>query len=186
MRPSRIFRWIVRIFLLVFTLSLTAVSFLGGFSAVTILDPESYNINIPDGTPTVNFNLYNTSEMLIIVPFNISNVGVYDLNDITIGFQIAMNYSHVDYPVPGQNQSRIVKIFDKVENFGDITHGHTLKDNFTGSGSDGFLLANIPDPLTEIDMTKPLAFHANFTFSSTYSLRLYTFTVHILNLPLGP
>jgi len=186
MRPSRIFRWIVRIFLLVFTLSLTAVSFLGGFSAVTILDPDSYNINIPDGTPIVNFNLYNTSEMQIIVPFNISNVGVYDLTDIILGFQIEMNYSHIDYPSPGQNQSRIVRIFNKETNFGDILHGTTLKDNFTGIGSDGFLLANIPDPATEIDFTEPLIFYANFTFSSTYSLRLYTFRVSIINLPLGP
>ena len=69
--------------------------------------------------------------MLIVVPFNISNVGVYDLNDITLSFQIAMNYSHVDYPVPGQNQSRIELIFNKTQNFGDILHGKNLIDNFT-------------------------------------------------------
>lgn len=186
MRPSRIFRWIVRIFLLIFTLSLSAVSLLGGFSAVTVLDPDSYSINIPDGPPVANFDLYNPSTMSIIVPFNITNVGVYDLTDIELSFQIVMNYTEVDYPTPGVNSSRLVQIFDKAINYGDILHGELLKSNFSGVGADGFILANIPDAATEVDFGQPLIFFANFTFSASYSLNLYRFEVKIINLSLGP
>ena len=70
-RYSRVFRWVVRGFLLVFTLSLSAVSFLGGYSAMTILDPKVHNVNIPDGKITANFNITDPSGMYINVPFNI-------------------------------------------------------------------------------------------------------------------
>jgi hypothetical protein len=182
MRPSRIFRWIVRIFLLVFTLSLSAVSLLGGFSAVTVLDPDSYNINIPDGPPIANLDISNPSTMQIIVPFNITNVGVYDLTDIELSFQIGLNYTEIDYPTLGVNSSRIVKIFDKLVNYGNILHGKFLKANFSGVGTD---FANIP-ALSIVDMTHPLLFHANFTFGASYSLNLYRFEINIINLPLGP
>ncbi len=86
MRPSRAFRWIVRAFLLVFTLSLSAVSILGGWSAVTILNPGSNDINIPDGDYIVNLDIGNSS-IEMIVPFNISNGGVYDLSDIFLFFK---------------------------------------------------------------------------------------------------
>ena len=92
MRPSRIFRWVVRLFLLVCTLSLSAVGLLGGFSAVTILDPDSYNVNIPDGPITAVFDINNPSTLEITVPFNITNAGVYDLTDVTLKFELGMEY----------------------------------------------------------------------------------------------
>ncbi len=183
MRPSRIFRWIVRLFLLVFTLSLTGVSLLGGFSAVTILDPDSYNVNIPDGPIVANFDITNKSAMSISIPFNITNVGVYDLDEITIGFQIGMIYGNASTLL---NETTNVKIFDKTQNYGSVLHGDVLKDIFSGLGSDGFIFANIP-ALIEIDRFRnpDLEFHANFTFSAMYSLRLYKFTVNLINYSLG-
>jgi hypothetical protein len=184
MRPSRIFRWIVRLFLLVFTLSLTGVSLLGGFSAVTILDPDSYNVNIPDGPIVANFDITNKPTMSISVPFNITNVGVYDLDEVTIGFQIGLIYGNVSAPL---NETANVKIFDKTENYGTVLHGQVLKAIFSGLGSDGFIFANIPDP-SEVDYYRTpyaLEFHANFTFSAMYSLRLYKFTVNLINYTLG-
>ena len=56
MRKSRVFRWIVRAFLLVFTLSLSAVSILGGWSAVTILNPEAEDINKLLSSKLTTFN----------------------------------------------------------------------------------------------------------------------------------
>lgn len=185
MRPSRIFRWIVRIFLLVFTLSLSAVSLLGGFSAVTVLDPESYSINIPDGPITVNLDITDANNMMITVPFNISNVGVYDLEEITIGFQIQMTFGNSSTPT---NETTTIVIFNKEQEYGDIMHGDTLKDNFTGSGSDGFFISTIQQAETEVDWTRtPYAveFYAGFTFSAWYSLNLYKFTVNIINFSIG-
>ena len=120
--------------------------------------------------------------MSIFVPFNITNVGVYDLTDMELSFQIVMNYSENDPPI---NSSRLVQIFNKTINYGNILHGELLKSNFSGIGADGFILADIPTPV-EVDFTHPLIFFANFTFSASYSLNLYRFEVKIINLSLGP
>ena len=181
MRYSRLFRWIVRGFLLVFTLSLSAVSLLGGFSAMTIFDPTVNNVNVPDGDITVNFDINNPSGMFINVPFNISNSGVYDLTKIRLSFQVAMTYGNASTPL---NDTTTVKIFDKEQSFDTIVPGYTLIANLTGTVSD---FANLPNPSTEVDWTRTpnaLEFYANLTFSASYSLDLYTFTVNIINLNL--
>ena len=180
-RYSRLFRWVVRGFLLVFTLSLSAVSLLGGFSALTIFDPDVNNVNIPDGEITVNFDITNTSGMFIYVPFNISNSGVYDLTKIKLSFQVVMIYGNASTPL---NDTTTVKIFDKEQSFYTIAQGETLIANLTGTVSD---FANLPNPSTEVDWTRtpnPLEFYGNLTFSASYSLDLYTFTVNIINLNL--
>ena len=182
-RYSRLFRWVVRVFLLVFTLSLSAVGFLGGFSAVTILDPNSYNVNVPDGPIVTNLDITNTSSMQIILPFNITNAGVYDLTNIAIGFQVSMNYGNT---LLLGNASTTVKIFDKSEFYGTVSHGGFLKSSLNGNATEGFILPNIP-PLLNIDWYRSpniLEFYANLTFSASYSLNLYTFTISIINYPL--
>ena len=179
-RPSRIFRTIVRVFLLVFTLSLSAVGFLGGFSAVTILDPDSYNINVPDGPIVANFNITDPSSLAIFLPFNITNAGVYDLTNIEISLQVSVTYGNT--LLPG-NASTTVKIFDLEHIFGTVAHGSFLKSSINGTATDGFILANIPSP-SDIDFFRTpyiLEFYGNLTFSASYSLNLYTFTTTILN-----
>ena len=175
MRPSRVFRWIVRAFLLVFTLSLSTVSLLGGWSAVTILNPGSDDINIPDGPIIVNFDIGNSS-MDITVPFNISNGGVYELSDIFLRFQVGMTFGNTSTL---NNDTTTVQIFDTPQSYGNIIPGQTLKANYSGSGS---------LPLSEVDWFRSpyaLEFHANLTFRASYSLNLYTFTVNIINFSLG-
>ncbi len=175
MRPSRVFRLIVRVFLLIFTLSLSAVSILGGWSAVTILNPGSDDINIPDGPIIVNFNISGSS-MDITVPFNISNGGVYELSDIYLRFQVGMTFGNTSTL---NNDTTTVQIFDTPTSYGSVLPGQTLKANYSGSGS---------LPLSEVDWTRApyaLEFHANLTFRASYSLNLYTFTVNIINFSLG-
>ncbi|MHA1460489.1 MAG: hypothetical protein ACTSO8_03325 [Promethearchaeota archaeon] len=175
MRPSRVFRLIVRVFLLVFTLSLSAVSILGGWSAVTILNPGSDDINIPDGPIIVNFNISGSS-MDITVPFNISNGGVYELSDIYLQFQVSMTFGNSSTL---NNDTTTVQIFDTPTSYGSVLPGQTLKANYSGSGS---------LPLSEVDWTRSpyaLEFYANLIFRASYSLNLYTFTVSIINFSLG-
>ncbi|MHA1197588.1 MAG: hypothetical protein ACTSSM_16040 [Promethearchaeota archaeon] len=62
MRPSRVFRWIVRIFLLILTTCMSVVSFLGSYSAVLILSTPG-NINVPSGPIQANLNITNPSGM---------------------------------------------------------------------------------------------------------------------------
>ncbi len=175
MRPSRVFRWIVRAFLLVFTLSLSAVSILGGWSAVTILNPGSNDINIPDGDYIVNLDIGNSS-IEMIVPFNISNGGVYDLSNIFLSLQIEMTFGNTSTL---NNDTTTVEIFDISHSYGDIAPEETLIANYTGSGS---------LPLSEVDRYRTphaLEFYASLTFRASYSLNLYTFTVSIIDFSIG-
>ncbi len=185
MRYARLFRWVIRVFLLVFTLSLSAVSLLGGFSAMTIFDPAVQNVKIPDGDITSNFDVLNPSSMYINVPYNISNTGVYDLTNITLSFQVFMTYGDASTPL---NETTTVIIFDKEEVIGTIAQGTSLKSNFTGTVSDGFVIDNLPNLLTEVDWYRTpyvLEFHASLQFSASYSLNLYTFKVNLINFPVG-
>ena len=185
MRYSRLFRWVVRGFLLVFTLSLSAVSFLGGLSAMTILDPKVNNIKIPDGDIISNFDITNPSGMYINVPYNISNPGVYNLTKIQLSFQVSMTYGDASTPL---NETTTAIIFYKEEFIGTIAQGDFLKSNLIGTASDGFITANFPDPSTEVDWYRApyaLEFYITLTFSASYSLDLYTFTVNIINFPAG-
>jgi hypothetical protein len=161
--------------LLVFTLSLSAVSILGGWSAVTILNPGSDDINIPDGPISVNLDIGNSS-MEITVPFNISNGGVYELSNLFIGFQVDMTFGNTSQPL---NATSTVRILDNSTFYGSVNPGQTLKANFSGSG----IL-----PLSEVDWFRApyaLEFYANLIFSASYSLNLYTFTVAIINVSIG-
>ncbi len=156
---------------------------MGGFSAVTILNPDSYNVNVPDGPIIANFNVSNPSSMQVILPFNITNAGVYDLTNIEISFQVSMTYED---KLLG-NASTTVKIFDKSQIYETVVHGGFLKSSLSGNSTDGFILANIP-PLVNINMDRTphiLDFHANLTFSASYSLDLYTFTTTIINYSIG-
>jgi len=174
MRPSRVFRWIVRAFLLVFTLSLSAVSILGGWSAVTILNPEGDDINIPDGPIIVNANIGNSS-IEITVPFNISNGGVYELSNIFLRFQLDMTFGNTSTL---NNDTTTVRVFDIPRSYGSVAPGQTLKANYSGSGT---------LPLAEVNWFRSpaLEFYASLIFSASYSLNLYTFTVAIVNISMG-
>ena len=173
MRPSRVFRWVVRAFLLVFTLSLSAVSILGGWSAVTILNPEADTINY--GTILV-YPYIGNSSIEITVPFNISNGGVYEISNISLRIQLDMTFDNTSTL---NNDTTTVRIFDIPHSYESVLPGHTLKANYSGSGT---------LPLSEVDWYRSphdLEFYASLIFSASYSLNLYTFTVAIINVSLG-
>jgi len=174
MRPSRVFRWIVRAFLLVFTLSLSAVSILGGWSAVTILNPGSDDIDI--GDPIVNLDVGNSS-IEITVPLNISNGGVYELSDIFLNIQTSMIFGNTSTP---GNETTTVQIFDDTpHSYGSVLPGQTLEENYVRIGS---------LPLSEVDRYRSpnaLEFYASLMFKASYSLNLYTFTVKIIHFSIG-
>jgi len=190
MRPSRVFRWIIRILILVLTLSVTAVSFLGGYSAIMILSNQD---NIGIDTDNADFNLdYNVTTGVIdninfTLPFNITNAGFFDLEDLKLELQIGLQYYHVNLTGTGENISQTVKIFDKISSFPTIKKGKTLYGNFTGVYSDfAPFLVSIPD-IADIDLTRvPIFnFYANFTISLTYSLGLHSITLGINNVTVG-
>ncbi|TXT60580.1 MAG: conserved exported protein of unknown function [Promethearchaeota archaeon] len=156
MRAARVFRWIVRIFVLFLTVSMTVLSVLGGLSAVQILNDPN-NVQIPSGS--LDFNLTST-EPYINVPFRITNAGYYDLTNLTISFKIEMD-----------NATEVSQtIYDDTESFGDILHGETLDGNYNATN---FITTDFYfDP----------TFLANITVSASYSLDLISFEVRLINL----
>ncbi|MFX0041300.1 MAG: hypothetical protein ACFE8L_00170 [Candidatus Hodarchaeota archaeon] len=190
MRPSRVFRWIIRILILVLTLSVTAVSLLGGYSAILILSDQD---NIGIDTDNADFNLdYNettgvVNDINFTLPFNITNAGFFDLEDLTLGLQIGLEYWHVNLTGPGINDTQTVKIFEKSTSYPTIKKGSTLYGNYTGVYSDFVpYLGNLPD-IADIDLFKvPIfRFFANFTISLTYSLGLHSITLGVNNITIG-
>ncbi|MFX1317281.1 MAG: hypothetical protein ACFE9T_15570 [Promethearchaeota archaeon] len=186
MRPSRVFRWIVRIFILILTLSVTFVSFLGGLSAVLILsNPDNIGID----TDNAEFNLdYNETTGVVYninftLPFNVTNAGFFNLEDLKISFQIGLEYSHVNLTGTGVNISQTIKIFDKTSSFPTIKKDKTLYGNYTGNFTDFGSFPNIND----IDLTRiPIFnFYANFTMSLTYSLGLHSLILGVYNISIG-
>jgi hypothetical protein len=187
MRPSRVFRWIVRLFLLVLTLSMTIVSVLGGMSAALILgDPN--NIKIPSGPIQSNFDITDVNSMYLRVPFNITNAGYFDLTNLKIDFKVSMVYDHVNLTTPGVNTTTSALIFDKSMSFPTIFYGTSYNGLFNASSGDGFIPSNFPNATTEIDWTRTphaVEFYSNFSLSASYSLDLISFKVEAFNVSVG-
>ena len=183
MRPSRVFRWIVRMFIFILTLSMTVVSILGALSAVMILGNMNENIKIPAGPPSTNFDITNPSSMNITIPFNITNPGYFDITNLIVDIEISMTFGNASTPT---NETTRTIIFNKAQTFPNIIRGQTYSGAFFGNSSD-FIEANFPNATTEIDWfrTPVLEFHGNFTISAYYSLDLIAFVFGINNVTLG-
>ena len=180
MRPSRVFRLIFKIFIYFLTLSVTIVSFLGGLSAFMILtnpnnigiDPSKAEINLNPSPLNINFTF----------PFNITNDGYFDLENLEVKIDLAMNYTATI-----DNETKIMNIFNKSQNFGKIPKGLTVSYNLSGQFSDFYFPTGF-NFTSDIDWTigPPASlFFANFTINIDYSLGLHSLTIGILNIQVG-
>ncbi|MFX1323495.1 MAG: hypothetical protein ACFE8N_00955 [Promethearchaeota archaeon] len=188
MRPSRVFRQLYRVFILLLSLSITIPAMLGAYSAFIILRNYEENINVDEGSIDFNFDLTPGAENVnFSLPFNITNAGYFDLENLMLEVDIAVNYSHVDWGGPGINVTRFVPVFQNSENYGTIGKGDTANFVFIGLNST-FIHENIPDPLTEIDWfygPPAIEFIANFTISLDYTLGMHSLTIAIINYSIG-
>ncbi|MFX0023445.1 MAG: hypothetical protein ACFE9S_14060 [Candidatus Hermodarchaeota archaeon] len=185
MRPSRVFRTVFRIFIFLLTLSVTLVSILGLMSAVLILGNPS-NIGIDSSEMDINFNP-SPLNINFTIPFNLTNAGYFDLENLELTVDLAMNYTHVDYPAPGVNQSRVINIFNKTHNLGNIPKGTTGNYNITGLFSE-FYFPPLFNFTLDVDWTigpPAIIFLANFTVHLDYSIGLHSLTIGLLNFQLG-
>ncbi len=205
MRKIRAIRLVIRLFLLVLTLSLSLVSFLGGLSAVMILSDQN-NVRVPDGEPNGNLTLYdlwsggakyaNFNHVCYEIPFNITNAGYFTLQELKVRLSIGFIYDHIDDPGPGQNKTYFVHIFDREINFdpdlSGIPSGETLKSSFsayyneTDPVNGGFKnFAQLPGTLSDIDIfTKPPSFQLNISLTCKYSIGLLSLRVDLYDVPL--
>ncbi|MFX0142170.1 MAG: hypothetical protein ACFFDN_51505 [Candidatus Hodarchaeota archaeon] len=171
MRRSRIFRWLIRIFVLFLTTCVSLISFLGIVSAGRILSDPG-NISIPDGDVEMYFDLTDIENSYFKVPFNVTNAGYFDLTEFYLKFDIIMIYN-----ITGQ----IAKIYEKNVNFRDIPKGQTLHDIFETNSSD---FKNVP-AYQYVDSSVPMLFRANVTVSASYALELLSLSVEIRDFDLG-
>ncbi|MHA2182541.1 MAG: hypothetical protein ACXAAH_14060 [Promethearchaeota archaeon] len=185
MRVSRVFRLLFRIFIGLLTFSVTIVSFLGGLSAVNILMNADYNIGIDLANKQfeMDFDISGFHGANFSIPFNFTNDGYFDLENLQLRFELAMNYSEVDFPAPGINGTNTLYIFNKTQSFGSVPKGLTGNFNITGLNSDfaSFLGFNI----SKIDFFQAppiMVFFANLTISLDYSLGMHSLSINIFNL----
>ena len=190
MRPSRVFRIIFRIFIFLLTISITLVSILGGLSAVLILTtPDTIEIDTDnaDLDLQINTTTFVIEDFNFTLPFNLTNAGYFDLENLNLNISLKMNYSHVDYPAPGVNTTRQVEIFTKSEHFGTIPKGTKGTFSFTGDLSN-FNIGVLPNFTTEVDWYRgppAIEFFANLIINLDYSIGLHAITIGILDLPVG-
>ncbi|MFX1568271.1 MAG: hypothetical protein ACFFCV_07875 [Promethearchaeota archaeon] len=190
MRPARIVRLIFRIFILFLTISVTVVAFLGGFSAFIILASPK-NIGVDPNKVELNIDMNNATYVIdninFTLPFNFTNAGYFDLENLDLNVDLAINYSHIDYPSPGINQTRKVLILSKSQTFGIVKKGTTGYFNLTGLFSD-FNIGNFPNFTTEVNWFRgppAILFYANLTVNLDYTLGLHSITIGILDLLVG-
>ncbi|MFX0035590.1 MAG: hypothetical protein ACFE9I_08120 [Candidatus Hermodarchaeota archaeon] len=187
MRPSRVFRLIFRIFIFLLSISVTIVASLGLLSAVRILSNQN---NLGIDTDNAEFNIqinnvtYNIENMNFTLPFNLTNEGYFDLENLRLKIDMAMNYTEVDYPSLGVNETRVRIIFSKTQLFGNIAKGMTGNYVFSGIFAD---FENLPTG-SEIDWYAGppiIQFFANLTISLDYSIGMHSITIGILELSVG-
>ncbi|MFW9901619.1 MAG: hypothetical protein ACFFDY_10045 [Candidatus Thorarchaeota archaeon] len=190
MRPARIFRLIFRIFILFLTISVTLVAFLGGLSAFMILaNPQNIGVDPSKAEFNIEMNnvTYEIDNINFTLPFNFTNAGYFDLENLELKVDLAINYSHIDYPSPGINQTRKVPILSKSQTFGTVEMGTTGYFNLTGLFSE-FYIGNFPNFTTEVNWVRgppAILFYANLTVNLDYTLGLHSLRIGILNLLVG-
>jgi hypothetical protein len=171
-----------KIFVSLLTLSVTVVSILGGLSAFMILmNPD--NIGIDPGKVEFDFNP-SPFNINFTLPFNLTNAGYFDLENLELKVEIAMNYSQVDDPLPGVNSTRLIQIFNKSQQFGTILQGATGNFNFTGQFGDFYFppLFNFTSDIDWYRGPPALIFYTNLTISLDYSIGMHSLTIGIYDL----
>lgn len=184
MRTSRMFRLIIRVFLLLLASSMSLVSFLGGYSALLILgDEDNIDLDIDfEGDPFSDPNNFE-----INIEFEINNMGYFDLEDLNIEMRLILVYDYVNYTGDGRNVTQNIKIYEDEESFSTIEAGQKKRKSITIE----------PDDLLQVNFTE-IAIHSDKTrdpviefvageivITAKYSLGLLSFKVKIEDYSLG-
>jgi len=184
MRPERIFRLCVRIFLFILASSMSLVSFLGGYSAALILTNEA-NIDIDvdyEGNPFLN-----PTDFEIDIEFEINNMGYFDLEDLEVELKLTFVYDWKNKTGNGINVSTEVKIYEDEKSFATIPAGERKKFKIT-IDKDNIEYVNFTEILLNIDPTRDPVFDfiaKELEISAKYSLGLISFKAEIEDMDLG-
>ena len=184
MRTSRLFRLIIRVFLLLLASSMSLVSFLGGYSALLILgDEDNIDLDINfEGDPFLDPNNFE-----IDIEFEINNLGYFDLEDLEIELRLYLIYGRLNQTNLEKNTTQEIKIYDDEKSFSTIKAGQKKKNSITIE----------PDDLVKVNFTEinntfnpfrdpVMEFKAaEIVIRAKYSLGLLSFKVKIEDYDLG-
>lgn len=186
MRPERIFRLVVRIFLFILASSMSLVSFLGGYSAAMILTNED-NIDVDvdyDGNPFVDLNTFE-----IDIEFTINNLGYFALEDLEIELKLDLVYSWANKSGDGINVTTEVRLFEGEKSFSDTPAG--VKKTFKINIEEDDLEINqsdFLDILSKADIFRDPIFDfeaAELIISAKYTSGLISFKAEIEDFEIG-
>lgn len=177
MRVSRLFRLLIRMLLLLLTLSMSFISFLGGLSAIQILSNPD-NVVIPNGEIEYNPDPLDPENNSIKIPFKFKNDGYFDLEDLYIKVSINLKYKD-NITLKEKN----VLIYEAETKFGTIKRGATLKDSYESDPED-FITENFPE-LTDFATNRMAYFTADVYLKASYSLGLLSFSVKVFDIDIG-
>ncbi|MFX0071392.1 MAG: hypothetical protein ACFFAO_09915 [Candidatus Hermodarchaeota archaeon] len=182
MRPSRIFRLVVRIFLLLLASSMSLVSFLGGYSAVLILTNED-NIDIDLDTTGEISPFANNFSLELKIEFH--NQGYYDLEDLELELELNIVYLWINKTGNNDNVTTTETLFDYDKDLGTTLAGDVLKKKIEIEYED--LEVNMMALATRIDLNNPrIDFEAEeIKIKAKYSLGLLKFKVVLEDFDLG-
>lgn len=186
MRAERLFRLIIRIFLLILASSMSLVSFLGGYSAAMILTNEE-NIDIDvdyEGNPFLDYDNFE-----IEIKFEINNLGYFDLEDLEVELELNLVYDWKNKTGNEVNVTTEVKLYEGEKSFATIPAGERKKFKISIDYEDIELTAiDFYNIKQNADLTRDpiFSFEAEeLVISAKYSLGLISFEAHIEDMDLG-
>ena len=171
----------IQAFILIIASMLAYVAFIGGYSALLILEDED-SIDLD-----VNFSgdiMINPSLFEIEMDFTIDNKGYSDLEDFTIEMELLMIY-HTDTNNDGVGEPVEVTFFDDDKTFDAIKAGEEEKRSFKIEYED-ITNVNWNDILLNAEPVYDIIFIAEtIVISAKYSYSLLSFKVELEDTDLG-
>ncbi|MFX0188130.1 MAG: hypothetical protein ACFE8A_10380 [Candidatus Hodarchaeota archaeon] len=181
MKQLRYAKLSIQAFILIIASMLAYVAFIGGYSALLILEDED---NIDLEANFVGDIMVNPSLFEIEIDFTIDNKGYSDLEDITIEIELLMVYQR-DTNNDGIGEPVEVTIFDDDESFDAIKAGKEETRSFKIKYED-ITNVNWNDILLNAEPAYDILFTAEtIVISATYSYSLLSFKVELEDTDLG-
>ncbi len=128
-------------------------------------------VKAPDGYMKTNFDITNPDDMEIVVPYDIRNLGMYDLTDIEMSIKVKVEYTHNS---TGKEMEE--EIFSKTGDIDDCKAGNSLEAEFEGGAGD-FDLPILTEFLFYFDLNESVSILVDIKLSAKYFYGLIEFTI---------
>ncbi len=128
-------------------------------------------VKAPDGYMKTNFDVTNPDDMEVVVPYDIRNLGMYDLTDIEMSVKVKVEYTH---NITGKEVEK--EIFSKTGDIEDCKAGSSLEAEFEGDADD-FDIPILTEFLLYFDLNESVSILVDIKLSAKYFYGLIEFTM---------